>query len=116
MLVVSQVASKPKTGKKKQRKPVFEKSFVPIHRTSTLPDGRVIDGVDKLKEYLTTHRRRDFAQGLTERILAWAISRDVTYHDEELIERLVERFEEDNYSVPTLIREIVQSQQFQRGY
>ena len=115
-LVVSQVAAKPQAGKKKRRKPVFEKSYVTIDRTSTLPDGHTIDGIDKLKEYLVTHRKRDFAKGLAERILASALSRDIAYHDEELIEQLVTRFEDENYSVPVLIREIVRSKQFQRGY
>lgn len=115
VLVVSKVTADKQTAKKK-RKPAFEKTYVPIDRESTLPDGQTIDGIEELKEYLITHRKRDFAEGLTERILASALSRDVAFHDEGLVERLVDRFEKSDYSVPTLIREIVQSEQFQRGY
>ena len=110
-----QTATKTQKGKKK-RKPAFEKSYVAVDRESELPDGEVIDGIDKLKQYLVTHRRQDFARGLTERIFASALSRDVALHDEALIDLLVNRFEESHYSVPTLIREIVQSEPFQRGY
>ncbi len=111
-LVVSAV-----TGKRKKRKrPAFEKSYVAIDRTSTLPDGTTIDGIQELKEYLVDQRRRDFAKGLTARILAYAFSRDIDYHDEELLNQLCDRFEQNNYSVPGLIREIVQSERFQRGY
>lgn len=116
VLVVSKAANGPQKGKKKKRKPAFEKSYVPINRESTLPDGQKIDGIDKLKEYLVSHRKRDFAKGLTERLLASALSRDIEYHDEGLVNLLVDRFEESEYSVPRLIRHIVQSEQFQRGY
>ena len=95
---------------------MFEKSYVPIDRESTLPDGVTVDGIGKLKDYLVSHRKRDFARGLTERILACALSRDIDYHEEDLVNRLVDRFEKSNYSVPKLIRDIVLSEPFQRGY
>lgn len=111
-LVVSKAANQPK----KKKKPVFEKSFVTISREATLPDGVTIDGIENLKDYLVSQRKRDFAKGLTERILAYALSRDIEYHDEDLVNLLVDRFEQNNYSVPTLIREIVQSEPFRRGH
>lgn len=114
VLMVSKVANPaadpPK--KKRRKKPVFEKSYVAIERESTLPDGATIDGAGKLKEYLITHRKRDFAKGLVERILAYALSRDIDLRDEDLVNHLVDRFEQSHYSVPTLIREIVQSGPF----
>ena len=75
-----------------------------------------IDGVSELKQHLVQHRKHDFAQGIVERLLACALSRDLDYHDEDQVKQLVERFEESNYSVPVIIREIVQSERFQRGY
>jgi hypothetical protein len=102
------------TKKKRRKRPVFEKTYLEIERKSTLPDGVTIDGVERLKEYLVTHRKRDFAKGLVERILAYALSRDIEYHDEELVNHLVDRFEQSKYSVPTLVREIVQSGPFMR--
>jgi hypothetical protein len=111
-LVVSKAANQPK----KKKKPIFEKNYVTIDREATLPDGVTVDGIGQLKEYLISQRKRDFAKGLTERILAYALSRDVDYHDEELVNQLVDRFEQNNYSVPTLIREIVQSEPFHKGH
>ncbi len=87
-----------------------------IDRESTLPDEVTIDGIGELKEHLIIHRKHDFARGLTQRILAYALSRDIDYHDEDLVNHLVDGFEKNNYSVPLLIREIVQSEQFHRGY
>ena len=110
------VISKAADTSQKAKKPVFEKDYVAIHRQATLPDQVTIDGIGELKDYLVQHRKHDFAKGLVERLLAYALSRDVDYHDEDQVQQLVDRFEANNYSVPMIIRDIVQSEQFQRGY
>jgi hypothetical protein len=113
VLVVSKASDPPKDQNKKKRKqPAFEKSYLEIERESTLPDGASVDGIDKLKAYLVNHRKRDFAEGLVERILAYGLSRDIDFHDEELVNRLVDHLETKQYSVPNLIREIVKSEAF----
>lgn len=108
VLIVSRSAGQPK----KRKKPVFEKTYVGIDRVSTLPDDVTINGVGELKDYLVSRRKIDFARALTERILACALSRDIDYHDEDLVNHLVDIFGKNNHSVPTLIREIVQSDEF----
>ena len=112
VLVVSKVEGKPAEGKKK-KKVTFEKTYVGIERATTLPDGKAVDGIESLKEYLVTHRKRDFAQGLVERILAYALSRDVDFHDEDLVQQLVDQFGANQYSVPELITAIVQTETYQ---
>jgi len=112
VLVVSKAADE---GAKRKR-PVFEKSYVEIDRQVTLPDGATVDGVEELKEYLVKHRKRDFAEGLTKRILAYALSRDIDFRDDEQVKLLCDQLEQSNYAIPVLIREIVQSEQFLRGY
>lgn len=114
VLVISKASGQPK--KRKKKKPVFDKNYVPIEAKSTLPDRTTVDGIAKLKEYLVTHRKHDFAKALTERILAYALSRDIDYHDEDLVNRMCDTFEKNNYSIPILIREIVNSEQFRRGH
>ena len=49
-----------------------------------------------------------------ERILAYGLSRDVDFHDEELVDELVDHFEGSNYSVPELIEEIVSRETFSK--
>ena len=115
-MAISQSAKLNGKTNKGKRKPVFEKSYVAIERESTLSNGVKVDGVGQLKEYLVNHRKGDFAKGLVKRILAYALSRDIDYHDEDLVNHLADHFEQSNYSVPTLIVEIVQSEPFQRGY
>ncbi|MDG2221068.1 MAG: DUF1592 domain-containing protein, partial [Rubripirellula sp.] len=112
VLLVSKAPNQPR----KRRKPVFEKSFLPIDREATLPGGVAVDGVGDLKQYLVQHRQHDFAKGLAERVLAYALSRDIDYYDEDLVHQLCNAFEANDYSVPALIVEIVQSESFQRGY
>jgi len=110
------IVSKASNGSKKAKKPIFDREFVAIHRESTLPDKTTIDGVGELKEYLIQHRKHDFSEGLAEKLLAYALSRDIDYHDKELVKQLMDRLEASNYSVPVMIRAIVQSEQFHRGY
>jgi len=117
VLVISRASDSPKDqtkGRKKTKKPVFDKSYLEIERKSTLPDGVEVDGIEKLKEYLINHRKSDFAKGLVERILAYGLSRDVDFHDEELVDELVDHFEGSNYSVPELIEEIVSRETFSK--
>lgn len=100
-------------GKKRKRKrTILKKSQLPIDRKATLPGEVAIDGVSELKRHLVNHHRRNFAKGLTERILAYAFSRDIDYHDEDFVDALTANFETNNYSVPMLIRDIVQSDGF----
>ena len=73
-----------------------------------------VDGIEKLKEYLINHRKRDFAEGLVERILAYGLSRDLDFHDEELVNELVDHFESSGYSVPELIGEFVSNEKFSK--
>ena len=117
VLVVSRASDSPKDqtkGRKKTKKPVFDKSYLEIERKSTLPDGVEVDGIEKLKEYLVNHRKRDFAKGLVERILACGLSRDLDFHDEEMLNELVDHFEGSHYSVPELIGDIVSSETFSK--
>lgn len=119
VLVVTK-AKQPKTKRPKQtgkakRKPTFEKNYLPIDRKSELPDGMTFDGIDTLKEYLVNERRADFARGLTERLLAYALSRDLNYADDQLVTELTAHFSEHDYSVPMLIQEIVRRPQFLQG-
>ena len=115
VLVISQVKAKGQKGNRKRRT-TTEKNFVDIDRKSTLADGQTIDGMEELKDYLVSHRSRDFAHGLTHRILAYALSRDLDFRDEEQVDRLTRSFMKNSYSVPTLIQEVVNSESFQRGF
>jgi len=110
VLVVSKASEPPKDDEgsaPKPKNPAFEKSYLEIERKSTLEDGVEVDGIENLKEYLINHRKRDFAEGLVERILAYGLSRDLDFHDEELVDELVDHFEASHYSVPELIEKIV---------
>lgn len=118
LVVAKETVQVPATGKnsksknRKRKRTVLKKSYVGINRDATLPDGASIDGVEDLKRYLISERKRDFAEGLVERILAYALSRDIDYHDEELVNQLVDQFEQHDYSIPDLLLTIVASDQF----
>lgn len=106
--------STPPPKKRRGKRPALKKSLVEINQRATLPDKVDVNGIEELKQHLLKHYKHDFAEALTERILAYALSRDIDYHDEDLVKRLTDSFEQSGYSVPKLISDIVQSEKFCR--
>ena len=100
---------------KKGKAPKIEKGFLEIERKATLPSKVTVDGMDELKNYIIKNKAKDFAKGLTKKLLSFALSRDVDFYDADLIKELNNKFVNKSYSVPELIQEIVLSEQFQKG-
>ena len=102
-----QVVVKPGSKKKK---PVT----APIESSATIPGGTTLKNTNDLKDYLIKHKREQFARGLTEKLLSYAIWRDVAFYDREAVQELNQKFIKSGYKVSTLIEEIVLSKKFQR--
>ena len=64
--------------------------------------------------YIIKEKKEQFSRGLTEKLLSYAIWRDVAFYDRELVQELNQKFIKSNYHVGTLIEEIVLSKKFQR--
>ena len=94
----------------KKKKPVT----APIESTATIPGGTKLSNTNDLKDYLIKNKRNEFARGLTEKLLSYAIWRDVAFYDRDLVELLNQKFIKSGYKVGTLIEEIVLSRKFQR--
>ena len=109
VLVMNEVKAK---GKKKSS---FEKIYHPIEREATLPSKHKVDGMLDLKNYIFEHHQEGFAEGITERLLSYALSRDVDFYDAQMIEELNHHFMKNNFSVPALIENIVLSDAFKKG-
>jgi hypothetical protein len=97
-------------GKKKK-----VRSYLEIENSSVLPSKHKINGMSDLKNYLLKHRKDDFAKGLVKNLLSYALSRDVDFYDKALVEALKEKFIQQNFSVATLLEEIVLSEAFNKG-
>ena len=82
-----------------------------IDATSMLPDGTVIDGVLGLRQFLTSHPER-FARAFTEKLLMYALGRNVQYYDAPAIRAIVRTAANDDYAFASIVKGIVASVPF----
>ncbi|MCM8543482.1 MAG: DUF1592 domain-containing protein [Lentisphaeraceae bacterium] len=88
--------------------------YAPIESTATIPGGITLKNTNQLKDYIIKEKSEQFARGLTEKLLSYAIWRDVAFYDRELVQELNQKFVKSGYNVGTLIEEIALSKKFQR--
>lgn len=109
------VISKNEKKSKEKNRPVYQRTFLPVEADTILSNHHPLHGILDLKRYLVKYRKHDFSEGLVEKLLAYALSRDVSFHDEDLVRQLNRQFIQHQYSVPDLIHDIVKSDEFQSG-
>eukprot|EP00913_Durusdinium_trenchii_P010884 g10213.t1 len=73
----------------------FEK--IRVIAKDTLPNGRELDGVDQLKEYLMTKKKGEFAKSLISRLMTYALGRRLELGDRKAIDELAGKFAADQY-------------------
>lgn len=86
----------------------------PVSKTVQI-DGRKIGGLASLKQYLMEERRNEFARGLTQHMLSYAIGRPLTYRDEKLIVEIEDKFKTGDYQLRALLCAIATSPVFKEG-
>lgn len=84
----------------------------PIDAATVLPDGTAIDGVRALKDYLLSSQQETVARSLTEHLFAYALGRDVSFTDEELLDGIMDAVRADNYRLRSIVDAIVTSPAF----
>ena len=85
-----------------------------IDSSSTLPNGVAISGIADLRAQLA-NRPAVFAQAFTEKLMMYAINRDLEYFDMPQVRSVVRGAAKDNYTLASLVRGIVQSDAFRKG-
>lgn len=83
-----------------------------IEAHSELPDGTVIDGIEGVREMVIGEPER-FVSALTEKLLMYALGRNVQYYDAPAIRAIVRGAAEQNYEFSAIVRGIVASVPFQ---
>lgn len=76
------------------------------------PDGTRREGVDGVREYIHAHRRDDYLENISRKMLAYALSRSTILSDEPLIDEAQANLEENDYRFSSLIETIITSPQF----
>lgn len=82
-----------------------------IDAAGELPGGKHFSSPKELKKIIAA-REGDLARNLTEKLLAYALCRQLEGYDEIVVDRLVETLAKDGYRMQTLITEIVTSYPF----
>jgi hypothetical protein len=83
-----------------------------IDASGTLPDGRTFKGPQELKAILKSDRAA-FAEGLTEKLLTYALGRGLERYDKPTIKKIANRLAAEDYRFSALVLEIVKSLPFQ---
>jgi hypothetical protein len=83
----------------------------PIDAAGELPGGKRFTSPKELKAIIAA-RRDDLARNLTQKLLAYALCRQLEGYDEIVVDHLLESIAKDGYRMQTLITEIVTSYPF----
>ena len=78
-----------------------------------LPNGVAIDGPVELRTQLAS-RPAMFAQALTEKLMIYALNRELEYFDMPQVRAVVRAAAKDNYKFSSIVRGIVNSTAFRR--
>jgi len=84
----------------------------PIDASTVLPNGKAIDGVIELREELAG-RPEQFALAMTEKLMMYALNRELEYFDMPQLRAIVRNAAADDYRLSSLISGIVNSDAFQ---
>ncbi len=82
--------------------------------STTLEDGRQIEGIDGLRSYLLNERRDDVVRQFCRKLLGYALGRAVRLSDEPLIDTMQDRLAETDYRFHTAVESVVLSPQFRQ--
>ena len=82
-----------------------------IDSVGKLPGGKDFSTPAELKKLLA-QREADLARNLTERLMAYALGRQLEGYDEVVLDQLMERIARDEYRVQTIVTEVTTSYLF----
>lgn len=89
---------------------------VPVDSSGVMPDGFAFEGPVELKDYISSQRQDQFVRNVSERMLAFALGRELKHYDEGPILKIIDALENNQYSGKTLIEEVVLSYPFRNQH
>jgi mono/diheme cytochrome c family protein len=87
----------------------------PIETVSELPDGTRIDGIEGVKAMLVNDPER-FVTALTEKLLMYALGRNIQYYDLPSVRRIVRQAAASQYTFKSIVEGIVTSVPFRERW
>jgi hypothetical protein len=85
----------------------------PVDASGTLPDGRSFLGPEQLEKVLVD-RRVDFTEGITEKMLTYALGRGIERYDKRTVKEIARNLAANNYKFSSLVLNIIESLPFQQ--
>lgn len=83
-----------------------------VDASAVFPDGTRETGVDGLRDYIRSHRQRDYTKNLTRKLLAYALGRSLILSDDILVDEIDRGLAQNGYRLEALVESIVASKQF----
>jgi len=87
-----------------------------IDTSGELPDGTKFTGVGDLRKYLVEERADDFAQVVVERLLSFALGRELQFFDEPVVDGILEKTKADGFRARAVVEAIVSSYPFRHQH
>ena len=84
----------------------------PVDTSATFPGGVTGTGLEGVRSFIREHRQSDFCDGLSRKMLAYALSRSLQLSDEPLVGRMEARLRANGNRFNSLVETIVASPQF----
>ena len=84
----------------------------PINASGTLPGGLEFEGAQQLRALFRDQLKADFVWCLTEKMLSYALGRELEYYDEPALDEIFQSLSINDYRFSILIREIIGSEPF----
>ncbi len=88
-------------------------SGAPIDAAGTLPDGTAFEGPVELRSVLSARRRDDFIHTVVEKLMTYALGREITHHDAPFVRAVIRETAPLGHSLPALIMAVANSTPFQ---
>jgi len=85
----------------------------PIDASTVLPNGAAINGPIELREQLASHPTT-FVEAFTEKLMMYAVNRELEYYDMPQLRAIVKNSAKDNYRLTSIVLGIVNSDAFRK--
>lgn len=93
-------------------KAIKKKETFPIDASGELPGGPQFEGFHGLRDTVAAHEE-DFARGLIEHLISYALGRPCGFSDVELVESTLKNAKSKGMTLRTIIHALVESREFQ---
>jgi cytochrome c551/c552 len=86
----------------------------PIDASGKLPDGTRFNGPSGLRNTMSTSKREEFANTVTEKLLTYGLGRGLEYYDQPAVRSILRECGSGDYRMRDLIQAVVMSTPFQQ--